>query len=151
RFKLTQNDSVSFDSREFVIPISNRSIAGSAALNKKAINIADVYDLPAGSPYGFDKSFDDKIGYKTKSMLTYPLISQRDEVIGVIQLINKKREPRQKLHRPEDFEQQVVAFDERSEELLGMLATQAGVSLENTLLYQEIRQLFEGFVRASVD
>ena len=151
RFKLTQNDSVSFDSREFVMPVSNRSIAGCAALNKKPINIADVYDLPPGSPYGFDRSFDEKIGYLTKSMLTYPLISQRDEVIGVIQLINKKKEPQKKLLTEEDFDEQVIPFDTRSEELLGMLATQAGVSLENTLLYDEIQKLFAGFVKASVE
>ncbi|WP_394845857.1 GAF domain-containing protein [Pendulispora brunnea] len=151
RFKLTQNDSVHFDAREFVIPLSNRSIAGSAARSKKPINIADVYELPPGSPYGFDKSFDQKIGYLTKSMLTYPLISQRDEVIGVISLINKKKEPHKLLLSPEDFEEQVIPFDERSEELLGMLAAQAGVSLENTLLYDEIRMLFEGFVKASVE
>ncbi len=151
RFKLTQNDSVTFDSREFVMPVSNRSIAGSVASSKKPINIADVYDLPPGSPYGFDKSFDQKIGYLTKSMLTYPLISQRDEVIGVISLINKKKEPHKLLLTPEDCEEQVVPFDARSEELLGMLAAQAGVSLENALLYEEIRKLFEGFVKASVE
>lgn len=151
RFKLTQNESREFDSREFVIPMSNRSIAGSAALNKKPINIADVYELPAGSPFGFDKSFDEKIGYVTKSMLTVPLISQRDEVIGVIQLINKKKNPESRLHSKADVDQEVIAFDERSEELLGMLAAQAGVALENAMLYSEIQSLFEGFVQASVE
>ncbi len=151
RFKLTQNESREFDSREFVIPMSNRSIAGSAALNKKSINIADVYELPAGSPFGFDKSFDEKIGYVTKSMLTVPLISQRDEVIGVIQLINKKKSPESRLHGKQDVDAQVIAFDERSEELLGMLAAQAGVALENAMLYSEIQSLFAGFVSASVE
>jgi HD-GYP domain-containing protein (c-di-GMP phosphodiesterase class II) len=151
RFKLSQNETVNYDSREFVMPLSNRSIAGSAALAKEAINIADAYDIPAGAPYGFDRRFDEKIGYRTKSMLTVPLVSQRDEVIGVIQLINKKRDPEKKLYTRDDIEQQVVPFDDRSEELLGMVAAQAGVSLENTLLYDEIRQLFEGFVRASVE
>ena len=97
RFKLSQNESVNYDSREFVMPISTRSIAGSAALGKKPINIADAYDIPAGAQYGFDRRFDEKIGYRTKSMLTVPLISQRDEVIGVIQLINKKKDPEKKL------------------------------------------------------
>ncbi|MGH7283968.1 MAG: GAF domain-containing protein, partial [Polyangiaceae bacterium] len=151
RFKLTQNESREFDSREFVIPMSNRSIAGSAALNKKSINIADVYELPAGSPFGFDKSFDEKIGYVTKSMLTVPLISQRDEVIGVIQLINKKKDPESRLHGKHDVDAHVIAFDERSEELLGMLAAQAGVALENAMLYSEIQSLFAGFVSASVE
>jgi len=151
RFKLSQNDSCTFDSREFVMPISNRSIAGSAVLQKKAINIADVYDLSAGSPYGFDRSFDERIGYRTKSMLTMPLISQRDEVIGVIQIINRKHERASKLLNKEIVDAQVAAFDERSEELLGMVAAQAGVSLENAILYTEIQRLFEGFVNASVE
>jgi HD-GYP domain-containing protein (c-di-GMP phosphodiesterase class II) len=151
RFKLTQNDSLSFDSREFTMPISNRSIAGTVALSKKPLNLPDVYDLPPGSSFSFDRSFDERIGYRTKSMLVMPLISQRDEVIGVIQLINKKREPEKKLGNADDVEAQVIPFDERSEELLGMVAAQAGVSLENTILYDEIRQLFEGFVKASVE
>ncbi|CAN5811709.1 HD family phosphohydrolase [soil metagenome] len=151
RFKLSQNESVNYDSREFVMPISTRSIAGSAVVGKKAINIADAYDIPAGAPYGFDRRFDEKIGYRTKSILTVPLISQRDEVIGVIQLINKKKDPEKKLFTKEDVEEQVVPFDERSEELLGMVAAQAGASLENAMLYDEIRKLFEGFVKASVE
>jgi HD-GYP domain-containing protein (c-di-GMP phosphodiesterase class II) len=151
RFKLSQNDSVAYDSREFLMPLSNRSIAGSAALAKKPINIADAYDIPAGAPYAFDRRFDEKIGYRTKSMLTMPLVSQRGDVIGVIQLINKKNDPEKRLFTKEDLEEQVVPFDERSEELLGMVAAQAGISLENAMLYDEIRNLFEGFVRASVE
>jgi HD-GYP domain-containing protein (c-di-GMP phosphodiesterase class II) len=152
RFKLSQNDSVSYPSREFVMPLSNRSIAGSAALGKKAINIADAYDLPPGAPYGFDRRFDEKVGYRTKSVLTMPLISpQRAEVIGVIQLINKKKDPEKKLFTRDDVAEQVMPFDERSEELLGMVAAQAAASLENAMLYEEIRRLFEGFVKASVE
>lgn len=151
RFKLSQNESVHYDSREFVMPISTRSIAGSAVVGKKSINIADAYDIPAGAEYAFDRRFDEKIGYRTKSLLTVPLISQRDEVIGVIQLINKKKDPEKKLFTLEDVDELVVPFDERSEELLGMVAAQAGASLENALLYDEIHKLFEGFVKASVE
>ena len=151
RFKLSQNESVTFESKEFVMPLSNRSMAGGAALERKTINITDAYDIPPGASYGFDRRFDEKTGYRTKSMLTMPLISQRDEVIGVIQLINKKANPDKRLYTKEDVEEQVVPFDERSEELLGMVAAQAGASLENAMLYEEIRRLFEGFVKASVE
>jgi HD-GYP domain-containing protein (c-di-GMP phosphodiesterase class II) len=151
RFKLTQNESVTFDSREFTMPLSDRSIAGSAATNKTALRITDVYDLPPGSTFNFDPSFDRRTGYVTRSMLVAPLISQRDEVIGVIQLINKKRDPAHKLLTQSDVDEQVVPFDERSEELLGMLAAQAGVSLETAILYGDIRKMFEGFVKASVE
>ena len=150
-FKLSQNDSVSFDSREFTMPISPRSMAGYVALERRTIRIDDVYDLPAGSPFGFDRSFDDKTGYRTRSILATPLVSSRGEVIGVLQLINKKRESSHKLLLAEDFEEHVIPFDERSEQLLTTLAAQAGIALENALLYAEIRGIFEGFVRASVD
>lgn len=151
RFKFTQNDSVTFDSREFVMPMNSRSIAGSAAIEKRPVSIDDVYDLPAGSPFAFDRRFDELTHYRTKSMLVAPLISQRDEVIGVIQLINKKKHPDRKLFAKEDVDDEVIPFDARSEELLGMVAAQAAASLENALLYDEIRRLFEGFVKASVE
>lgn len=150
-FKFSQNDSVSFDSREFTMPISRRSLAGYVALERKTVRIDDVYAMPPGTPYGFDRSYDSRTGYRTRSMLCAPLVSGRGEVIGVLQLINKKREPAIKLIAPEHFEQWVIPFDDRSEELLASLAAQAGISLENALLYAEIRNLFEGFVKASVD
>lgn len=151
RFKLSQNDSVHFDAREFTLPVSARSMAGYVALHKRLINIADVYDLPAVSPYGFDRSFDAKIGYRTKSMLCMPLCSRKGDVIGVIQLINKKRSGDRLLLTREDFEDQVVAFDVRSEELVGTLGSQAGIALENAVLYSENQHMLEGFVRASVE
>ncbi len=150
-FKLSQNDSVSFDSREFAMPISAASMAGYVTLEQKTLSIEDVYDLPAGSPFGFDRSFDQKVGYRTRSMLVTPLMTSKGEVIGVLQLINKKREPKQKLLSPEDFERGVIPFDDRSEQLVTTLAAQAGIALENAILYQEIRKIFEGFVKASVD
>ncbi|HKO48264.1 MAG TPA: HD domain-containing phosphohydrolase [Polyangiaceae bacterium] len=151
RFKLSQNDSVSFDSREFSMSISTRSMAGYVALEQKTLRIDDVYDMPGGSPFGFDRSFDQKVGYRTRSMLVTPLSTSKGEVIGVLQLINKKREPKQKLLTADDFERGVVPFDERSEQLVATLAAQAGIALENAILYQEIRKIFEGFVKASVD
>ena len=151
RFKLSQNESVAFDAREFTVPISSRSMAGYVALHRHAIRIDDVYALPAEAPYGFDPSFDAKLGYRTRSMLCAPLFSRVGEVIGVIQLINKKRDPERKLRSAEDVSSDVVPFDERSESLLSTLASQAGISLENAILYDEIQRMLEGFVRASVE
>jgi HD-GYP domain-containing protein (c-di-GMP phosphodiesterase class II) len=150
-FKLSQNDSVSFDSREFAMPVSRQSLAGYVAQECTTINIADVYSPEADSLFRFDHSFDAKFSYRTKSVLCTPLVSSQGGVIGVVQLINKKLEPNRKLLRAADVDRWVVPFDERSEQLLAALAAQAGVALENARLYQEIRDLFEGFVRASVD
>lgn len=151
RFKLSQNDSVSFDSREFTMPISPRSMAGYVAIEKQTLRIDDAYEMPPGAPFGFDRSFDEKVGYRTRSMVCTPLVSSQGEVIGVLQLLNKKQDFSRKLLVAEDFERQVIPFDERSAELLETLAAQAGIALENAILYEEIRTIFEGFVKASVE
>lgn len=150
RFKLSQNDSCEFESTEFTMPVSTRSIAGYAVVTGEPLSIPNVYDLPAGAPYGFEGSFDRRVGYRTRSMIAVPMISAENQVIGVIQLINKKVEAAKKLDLDRDLEGQVVPFDERSTELLHTLASQAGIALENALLYDEIRTIFEGFVHASV-
>jgi len=150
QFKLSQNDSMSYEAKTFEMPVSMSSIAGAAVVTRQPINITDVYELGPGVPYGFDRSFDRRMGYRTVSMLAVPMISAEDEVIGVIQLINKKRNPRGRLSAAEDFAREAIAFDAPSEELLLALAAQAGIALENALLYAEIRTIFEGFVRASV-
>lgn len=151
RFKLSQNASVHFDSSEFTFPVSRRSMAGCVALSRQPLNIADVYDPSPGAEYSFDRSFDERLGYRTKSMLCAPLLSRTGDAIGVIQLINKKRDPERRLLDDSDVCEQVISFDARSEDLLTMLATQAGILLENALLYAEIQQMLEGFVRASVE
>jgi HD-GYP domain-containing protein (c-di-GMP phosphodiesterase class II) len=150
RFKLSQNDSLEFEAREHTIPVSAQSIAGAAALARQPINVADVYQLDAQKPYTFDPSFDKRVGYRTVSMLAMPMISAEDEVIGVIQLINKKKDSRVRLAAPADFQREVTSFDERAEELSSALAAQAGIALENALLYEEIQRIFDGFVHASV-
>ncbi len=155
RFMISQNDSIHIDFREFSLPVDETSIVGKAVITGKSINIPNLYELdqPDKNPWGFrhDKSFDRKVGYQGRSMLTVPMVKQKDEVIGVIQLINRRRQgaPAQ-LRTAEDFDRWVVPFDERSEQLSSTLASQAGVSLENTLLYEDIRRLFDGFVTAAV-
>lgn len=154
RFRLSQNDSIKIDFKAFTLPVDDKSIVGQAALSGQPINIADLGRKPQGEPgrtktYTHNRSFDDKTGYRARSMLTVPMQSAMGEVIGVIQLINKKRDPARPLP-PGDFERDVIAFDQHAEELAAAWAAQAGIALENALLYTEIRGLFDGFVEASV-
>jgi HD-GYP domain-containing protein (c-di-GMP phosphodiesterase class II) len=150
RFRHSHNESVSFPWTDFAIPVSTGSIAGAAVVTKKAINLPDVYELGGEHPFRFDRRVDEQAGYRSKSMLTMPMISADGDVIGVIQLINRKAEPERRLRSPADAEALVIPFDSQSEDMLATLASQAGVALENALLYDEIRGIFEGFVRASV-
>jgi HD-GYP domain-containing protein (c-di-GMP phosphodiesterase class II) len=156
RFKISQNDSVKLDFTEFSLPVSEKSIVGRCVLSREVINIPDLYclDQPgAGNNlWGFkhNREFDLANRYQTRSILTVPMIDAGEHVIGVVQLINKKRRATTILKSAADFQDQVVAFDPRSADLAAALASQAGISLENAMLYDDIRQLFEGFVRASV-
>jgi HD-GYP domain-containing protein (c-di-GMP phosphodiesterase class II) len=152
-FMLSQNDSMKIDFEEFDLAVDGSSIVGRAVLDARPINIADLGKPDEGDPLSrvrHNRSFDDKTGYRARSMLTVPMLSAEDEVIGVIQLINKKRRPDRPLREARDFEAEVIPFDARAEELALALASQAGVCLENAILYKEITNLFEGFVDASV-
>jgi HD-GYP domain-containing protein (c-di-GMP phosphodiesterase class II) len=151
-FMLSQNDSMAVNFREFTLTIDASSIVGKAVLSRRPINIADLTarDSEDAPGFGHNRSFDQQTGYQARSMLTVPMLSAMGDVIGVIQLINKKRAPAAKLVTAEDFAGQVIPFDQRAEEMALALASQAGVSLENAILYDEIRRLFESFVDASV-
>lgn len=149
-FKLSQNASIPYESGEFVIPVSKDSIAGAAALLKKTINIADVRNLENDSPYHYDPSSDERTGYSTRSVIAVPMINLHGEVQGVVQLLNKKRNPKALLKTEADFDQEVIPVDAHSQSLVETLASQAGVAMENALLNNEIHRIFEGFIRASV-
>ncbi len=148
-FKLTQNDSHSVPFRQFTIPIDTSSIAGYAASTGQILNIKDAYRI-RNLPCRLNRDFDKKFGYRTKSMMVIPMKNQKDEVIGVLQLINSKRLPGVKLTSPKIVREEVGPFSNRSQELASSLASQAAVSLENNLLYRDIERLFDGFVEASV-
>jgi len=111
-------------------------IAGSVAQTGDVINIADAYEDGR-----FDRSHDDKTGYRTKSILCVPVRDAEDTVVGCIQAINSSN----------------GSFSEIDEEILGILCAQAGVALRNADLYslavkshEKVRGLLE-VIRAMHD
>jgi HD-GYP domain-containing protein (c-di-GMP phosphodiesterase class II) len=151
RFGLSQNYSLGdLPLPEITVPIDHTSLAGHAALTGEPLVIEDVYLLPDGASYRQNRSFDEKFGYRTKSMLVIPMRTHRDEIIGVLQLINRKRDRDARLVSDEAIARQVLPYDQQSVELVSALASQAGVAIENSLLYEDIERLFEGFVTAAV-
>ncbi len=114
------------------------------------VNIEDAYHLPSGVPYTINRKFDEDSGYRTKSILAVPMKNQKGEVVGVVQLINSKRDFATKLVSVATVTDQVVPFTMRQQEIVASLASQAAVAYENSQLYEAIQRLFEGFVRASV-
>jgi HD-GYP domain-containing protein (c-di-GMP phosphodiesterase class II) len=151
RFKLSQNYTLpSLPFSEAVIPLDHASLAGYAASTGEPLIIPDVYLLPEDVSYKQNRSFDEKFNYRTKSMLVIPMRTHRDEVIGVLQLINRKRSADALLTSNDVVEKEVLPFDQRSVDLVSALASQAAVAIENGRLYEDIERLFEGFVTAAV-
>jgi hypothetical protein len=149
-FKLTQNDSMDLPFEEMRFPMDESSIAGYVALTDNELNIPDAYQLSSNVSYKFNQSFDRKTGYRTKSIFAIPLTNKQKEVIGVLQFINRKKARSLKISDEKSALAYTLAFDSDINVLLQALASQAGIAIENTILQNDIKALFEGFVNASV-
>ncbi len=151
RFKLSQNETIpDLPFSEFTVPLNETSIAGAAAVRGTPLTFDDVYEIGPGDGFTFNRSFDEKFGYRTQSMVTIPMRTHRDEIVGVLQLINRKRHADARLATPADAAREVMPFDAHAVGLVSALASQAAVAIENGRLYEDIERLFEGFVMASV-
>lgn len=79
---------------EVRIPITEQSLAGFCAKYLRPVNIADAYnvaELQGVHPsLVHDTSYDKKTGFRTKQVLTYPIVADNKYLMGVLQLLNKK-------------------------------------------------------------
>jgi response regulator RpfG family c-di-GMP phosphodiesterase len=107
----------------FRVKINTKSIAGYVATTGETLCIPDVYRISEESPYHFDSSYDKVSNYRTISMLTVPLESNRGDVIGVLQLINKN-----------DQKGKVITFDSEDEIVCLHFASNASMALQRAQL-----------------
>jgi HD-GYP domain-containing protein (c-di-GMP phosphodiesterase class II) len=115
---------------------NHRHIASYAALRKQSINIPNAYDTTSFDFSG-TKAFDQRNGYRSVSFLTIPMLDAEGRVVGVLQLINS-RDP---------LTNEAVPFDDLDQQTVEVLASQAGVSLQNKLLRDAQRDLLESFIK----
>lgn len=97
-------------------------IAGLVAATGDTVNIPDAYDDPR-----FNPEPDQRSGYRTKSLLTFPMTGQNERVIGVFQVVNKNGGGE---------------FTADDEETLSSLGASAAVAVENAQLVAEQRRLW---------
>jgi CheY-like chemotaxis protein len=109
---------------------SSQGVAGEIYQNGSPLIISDPYRHPA-----FNREFDLKSGFTTKNILGFPLKNISGEVIGVIQLLNKKSGD----------------FDSEDELYLGALASAVGIVLENALLRERLKKQLEEIQQAYVE
>ena len=70
------------DHQEVRIPFG-KGIAGQVAVSGELVNTDDAYALPS-----FDRTFDQRLNYRTKSLLILPIRHHSGEIVGVLQLLN---------------------------------------------------------------
>lgn len=114
--------------QEIRVPLG-QGIAGSVAQTGEVVNLKDAYEDPR-----FQRDWDAKTNYRTKSVLCVPMRDTRGDVTGVLQALNAT----------------TGEFDAEDADLLIALGGQAAQAIENAMLHEEINRLFEGFVQASV-
>ncbi|MDP6533305.1 MAG: SpoIIE family protein phosphatase [Candidatus Marinimicrobia bacterium] len=106
------------DAKEIRFPVGV-GIAGDVAKTLKTSNIQDAY-----KDERFNPDFDKKTNYRTKSVLCMPMLNNEGELVGVVQVLNKK---------------DGGTFDDQDENLLEALSVQAAVAIQRA-------QLLEAFV-----
>ncbi|MCP4188215.1 MAG: GAF domain-containing protein [Gammaproteobacteria bacterium] len=117
--------------------IENHSnVVTHCVLSGETINIEDAYHED-GFDFTGTRSFDSSTGYRTQSMLTFPLKDHEKETIGVLQLINARD--------PENGE--VISFSDVDQQLAESLASQAAVALTQRRLISELQILFKSFIK----
>ena len=107
-------------SRSLRLP-ADKGIIGEAAKSRQIINIADAYADPR-----FNRAVDDATGYRTRCLLTIPLIDYEGMLVGVAQVLNKSLD-------------RGGVFDAEDVTIAGHLADQAGVALKRAALQESQR------------
>jgi len=112
------------------------NVSAYAAITGDTINIDDAYE-EKGYDFSGAKSYDKSSGYRSKSFLTMPLKNHENEIIGVMQLINAT----------DKNTGEVVSFSTEVQEQVESIASQGAVALTNKRLVEELKNLFESFIK----
>ena len=138
RFRLAQNDAVTFAFRERTVSVDEQSLAGWVAVHGAPIVLADAYEIPAGAPFRHNPAFDEATGFRTRAILVVPMKDHRGDLVGVLQLMNRTGPA-----GPEAYPEDLVP-------LVLSIATQAAVCFKANQLTASIRRLFEDFAQAAI-
>ncbi|WP_330220763.1 GAF domain-containing protein [[Phormidium ambiguum] IAM M-71] len=127
--------------KELRIP-RNAGFAGMVAESGEPLMIPfDLYDDPRSA---VSQQTDQKTGYRTCSMLCMPVFNADNELIGVTQLINKKKQGELPEYNPANWPEAPecwkASFNRTDQEFMQIFNIQAGVALQNAKLFDEVKQ-----------
>ncbi len=117
------------------VPLSKSNVCAYSVLEKKLINIPDVYNSDLFDFAG-PLRYDALTGYKTTSMMVVPMENNLGEIIGVMQLINAQND-----------DGNIMAFRASAKLIVQALASQAAVCLTNMNYTAQVEDLMESIVR----
>lgn len=123
-----QNDAIKAHRKLFIIPLTPASIAGHVASTGEILFVDDVDQIPEGVPYHFNRGFDLKSGYRTHSIMCFPLKTPEGRVIGVVQLINRLQDGR------------VEPFLRNFIDMIGVVGLLVGRAIERAEAMEQIRE-----------
>ena len=117
------------------VPLSEKNVCACGVLFRKLINIPDVYE---SEHYDFSgpKRYDAMTGYHTQSMMVVPLEDDKENVIGVVQLINAL-----------DDDGNVIPFRKEYEQILLATGSQAAICLVNMNYAHQVREMLDSYVK----
>ncbi|HYW18702.1 MAG TPA: adenylate/guanylate cyclase domain-containing protein [Nodularia sp. (in: cyanobacteria)] len=136
--KITQDNG---STRELRVPIG-RGFAGMVAASGQKLNIP--FDLYNHTDADTAKQMDQQNGYRTCSLLCMPVFNADQQLIGVTQLVNKKKSGNFPPYNPEIWPKAPecfqASFDRNDEEFMEAFNIQAGVALQNAQLFATVKQ-----------
>ncbi|NEU79465.1 adenylate/guanylate cyclase domain-containing protein [Nostoc sp. UIC 10630] len=136
--KITQDDG---STKELRVPVG-KGFAGIVAASGKKLNIA--FDLYYDPDSDTAKQLDQQNGYRTCSLLCMPVFNADQQLIGVTQLVNKKKTGDFPAYNPADWPKAPdcfqASFDRNDEEFMEAFNIQAGVALQNAQLFATVKQ-----------
>ena len=134
-FSYVQNDSLfrkDFLSNKYIytnnaIELDESSIAGYVACTGKSLLIDDAYRIDTSLPFSFNPYFDQISSYRTVSMLIVPIRTSKNDMVGVLELINRL-----------DGRGAPIPFTEEQKFYITQFAFYAGIAIERALLLRDV-------------
>lgn len=148
RFTCASYDIGELNLFESFLDLSPKTITGFVALKKQPIRLENIHEI-TNYPFEFQRNLDTDSLYPFKSVMAYPLINRKGELIGVLEIWNKKKFRKVPVTF-DNYDEMVIGFNATDESIICSITSQATVALQNAKLYENISELFEGFIRASV-
>ena len=116
--------------------------AGKVAATGEPLNIPfDLYEHPDSET---SKKTDQKTGYRTCSLLCMPVFSPDGELLGVTQLVNKKKLGEFPEYNPADWPKAPecfkASFDANSQKYMEIFNAQAGIALQNAKKFETVKE-----------